>query len=146
MNQQTFFKKENIFCARNILFNRHNLFLEQPLLTVKQYDTFLVFLFFSEQFFYTKTCFKNIYHPKQQRKNFFSRLYRIKIQAKKKPPIGGFFYLVFCNYLAAMYIVTSKPKRKSVATGLVHIVFLLKYKFVLKLGQQNPKLLLSGKL
>jgi len=32
------------------------------------------------------------------------------------------------NYLFITYIVTSKPKRISVAAGVVHIVFLLVYK------------------
>ena len=49
------------------------------------------------------------------------------------------------NYLAAMYIVTSKPKRRSVAVGLVHIMFLLKFKFLLSRGYQKVKYSVSGK-
>ena len=33
------------------------------------------------------------------------------------------------NYLLQMYIVTSKPKRISVADGVVHIAGLLSYRF-----------------
>ena len=33
------------------------------------------------------------------------------------------------NYLLQMYIVTSKPKRISVAAGVVHIAGLLSYRF-----------------
>jgi hypothetical protein len=37
--------------------------------------------------------------------------------------VAGHFYLF--NYLFITYIVTSKPKRISVAAGLVHIMYLL---------------------
>jgi hypothetical protein len=44
----------------------------------------------------------------------------------KKPSIGWVFLLVQVTYLFITYIVTSKPKRISVAAGVVHIIVLLK--------------------
>jgi len=37
--------------------------------------------------------------------------------------------VLYQNYLFITYIVTSKPNLISVAAGLVHIVFLLKFRF-----------------
>jgi primosomal replication protein N len=47
--------------------------------------------------------------------------------SRKNPPKWA-FNMLRTNYLFITYIVTSKPKRISVAAGVVHIVFLLVYK------------------
>ena len=53
--------------------------------------------------------------------------FNLNIQlAIKKGAIAPFFN-IRKNYLFITYIVTSKPKRISVAAGLVHIMFLLNY-------------------
>ena len=41
--------------------------------------------------------------------------------------------LIIYNYLFMTYIVTSKPKRISVAAGVVHIVDLLSFRFICEL-------------
>ena len=49
----------------------------------------------------------------------------------KKPDIHRAFSIKqIINYLFITYMVTSKPKRISVAAGFVHIIFLLKRKLI----------------
>ncbi len=48
----------------------------------------------------------------------------IKDRQLKKALLSAFF-VDELNYLFITYIVTSKPKRISVAAGVVHIIFLL---------------------
>jgi len=49
----------------------------------------------------------------------------------KKPDIHRAFSIEqIMNYLFITYMVTSKPKRISVAAGFVHIIFLLKRKLI----------------
>ena len=53
---------------------------------------------------------------------------------KKKDALSVLFYeALSLNYLLQTYIVTSKPKRISVAAGVVHIIFLLSFVYQSKL-------------
>jgi hypothetical protein len=51
-------------------------------------------------------------------------------QSIKKPSIHWAFFQVIKPYLFITYIVTSKPKRISVAAGVVHIIISLVVKHI----------------
>lgn len=53
-------------------------------------------------------------------------MFIIKLVQKKAVLRQPFSINVSANYLFITYMVTSKPKRISVAAGLVHIIFLQK--------------------
>ncbi len=52
---------------------------------------------------------------------------------KKGCLTAAFFISLKANYLFITYIVTSKPKRISVAVGDVHIAVLLSFRFIIEL-------------
>ncbi|GDX54695.1 hypothetical protein LBMAG29_00050 [Methylophilaceae bacterium] len=53
----------------------------------------------------------------------------LKALKTKKPAFSGLF-LNLNNYLFITYIVTSKPKRISVAAGVVHMMLILLFKLI----------------
>ena len=68
---------------------------------------------------------------RREKRSIFIKHYFI-VNKKKARKKSGFFNKQITNYLFITYMVTSKPKRISVAAGLVHIIFLLKEKLKIK--------------
>ena len=58
-------------------------------------------------------------HPSKQKPGFISKSFKNKKARLKRA------FLNLNNYLFITYIVTSKPKRISVAAGVVHMMFIL---------------------